>query len=88
MLISGLFSDYLILTLGKPRIKLNNLKTSLRLHCLGLNLIIDSINPLSNISVTEYTVRQRNYAECLFRCHCQRGQIFSLLFLFWKSFVM
>ena len=30
--------------LGKPRIRLNNLKTSLRFPCLGLNPIIDSIN--------------------------------------------
>ena len=29
--------------LGKPRIRLNNLKTSLRFPCLGLNPIIDSI---------------------------------------------
>ena len=38
------FSDYLSLMLGKPRIRLNNLKTSLRCPCLGLNSIIDSIN--------------------------------------------
>ena len=42
--ISGSFSDYLSLMLGKPRIRINNLKTSLRLPCLGLNPIIDSIN--------------------------------------------
>ena len=30
--------------LGKPRIRLNNLKTSLRFPCLGLNPIIDSIS--------------------------------------------
>ena len=30
--------------LGKARIRLNNLKTSLRFPCLGLNPIIDSIN--------------------------------------------
>ena len=41
--IPGLFSDYLSLMLGKPRIRLNNLKTSLRFPCLGLNPIIDSI---------------------------------------------
>ena len=41
--ISGSFSDYLGLMLGKPRIRLNNLKTSLRSPCLGLNPIIDSI---------------------------------------------
>ena len=28
--------------LGKPRIRLNNLKTSLRFPCLGFNTIIDS----------------------------------------------
>ena len=43
------FSDYLSLMLGKPRIRLNNLKTSPRFPCLGLNPIIDSIN-LPNIS--------------------------------------
>ena len=42
--ISGSFPDYLSLMLGKPRIRLNNLKTSLRFPCLGLNPIIDSIN--------------------------------------------
>ena len=36
--------DYLSLMLGKPHIRLNNLKTSLRFPCLGLNPIIDSIN--------------------------------------------
>ena len=42
--ISGSFSDYLSLMLGKPRIRLNNLKSSLRFPCLGLNPIIDSID--------------------------------------------
>ena len=42
--ISGSFPDYLSLMLGKPRIRLNNLKTSLRFPCLGLNPIIDSIS--------------------------------------------
>ena len=28
---------------GKPHLRLNNLKTSLRFPCLGLNPIIDSI---------------------------------------------
>ena len=41
--ISGSFQDYLSLMLGKLRIRLNNLKTSLRFPCLGLNPIIDSI---------------------------------------------
>ena len=41
--ISGLFSDYLSLMLGKPRIRQNNLKTSLRFPCLGPNPNIDSI---------------------------------------------
>ena len=40
---SGSFSDYLSLMLGKPGIRLNNLKTSLRFPCLGLNPIIHSI---------------------------------------------
>ena len=35
-LISGLFSDYLSLMLGKPRIRQNNLKTSLVLLILQL----------------------------------------------------
>ena len=39
-----LVSDYLSLMHGKPRIRQNNLKTSLRYPCLGLNPIIDSIN--------------------------------------------
>ena len=42
--IASSFSDYLSLMLDKPRIRLNNLKTSLRFPCLGLNAIIDSIN--------------------------------------------
>ena len=50
MEISGLFPDYLSLMLGKPHIRLNNLKTSLRFPCLGLNPIIDSIN-LRNIEI-------------------------------------
>ena len=41
--ISGSFPEYLSLMLGKPPIRLNNLKTSLRFTCLGLNPIIDSI---------------------------------------------
>ena len=44
MEISGSFSHYLSLMLGKPRIRLNNLKTSLRFPCLGFNPIIDSIS--------------------------------------------
>ena len=43
MEISGSFPDYLSLLLGKPRIRLNNLKTLLRFPCLCLNPIIDSI---------------------------------------------
>ena len=30
--------------LGKPRIRLDNLKTSMRFPCVGLNSFIDSIN--------------------------------------------
>ena len=45
--ISGSFSDYLSLMLGKSHIKQNNLKTILRFPCLGLNPIIDSINVAS-----------------------------------------
>ena len=42
-----LFSDYLSLMLGKSRITLNNLKTSLRFPCLGLNPIVDCISVTS-----------------------------------------
>ena len=41
MEISGSFTDYLSLM---PRIRLNNLKTSLRFPCLDFNPIIDAIN--------------------------------------------
>ena len=50
--IPGSLSDYFSLMLGKPRITLNNLKTSLRFPCLGLNSIIDSIN-LPLLSLTQ-----------------------------------
>ena len=42
--ISGSFPDYLRFMLDKPRIRLNNLKTSLKFLCPGLNPIIDSIS--------------------------------------------
>ena len=42
------FSDYSSLMLGKPRLRLNNLKTSLRFPCRGLNPIIDSVNGYDN----------------------------------------
>ena len=42
--ISGSFPDSFSLMLGKPRLRLNNLKTSLRVPCLGLNPITDSIS--------------------------------------------
>ena len=38
------FLDYINLMLGKPRIRLNNLKTNLKFPCLCLNPIIDSIS--------------------------------------------
>ena len=41
MKISGSFSDYLSFMLSKPRMRLNNLKTSLEFPCLGLSPIID-----------------------------------------------
>ena len=41
---SMLVSDYLSLMLGKPRIRITNMKTSLRFPCLGHNPIIESIN--------------------------------------------
>ena len=34
----------LSLMLGKPRIRLNDLKTSLRFPCLGLHPIVDSVS--------------------------------------------
>ena len=34
--------------LGKPRIRLNNLKTSLKFPCIGLNPIIDFISHRAN----------------------------------------
>ena len=42
--ISGSFSDYFSLILGKPHIRLNNLKTNQRFPCLCLNPIILSFN--------------------------------------------
>ena len=39
--------------LGKPRLRLNNLKTSQRFPCLGLNLITDSISPMGEKSVSQ-----------------------------------
>ena len=41
--ISRSFSDYLGLMLGKPHIRQNNLKISLKFPCLGLSPIINSI---------------------------------------------
>ena len=38
--------------LGKPRIRLNNLKTSLRFPCRGLNPIIDSITPYTCLNLS------------------------------------
>ena len=42
--ISGVFSDYLSLMRGKPRVRFHYLKTSLIFPCRGLNHILDSIN--------------------------------------------
>ena len=54
--------------LDKPRIRLNNLKTSLSFSCLGLNPIIDSIN----VAMSVVPVMAHNDAQ---RC---RGYIFML----------
>ena len=42
MLIKNLIMMMMMIMLGKPRIRLNNLETSLIFPCLGLNPIIDS----------------------------------------------
>ena len=44
------------LMLSKPRIRLNNLKTSLRFPCRGLNPIIDSINLLDILKSSPYII--------------------------------
>ena len=49
--------------LGKPRIRLNNLKTSVRFPCLGLNPIIDSISPMGEN--TKYIPRSRSFVFCI-----------------------
>ena len=48
--------------LGKPHIRLNNLKTSLRFPCLGLNPIIDSINQ-SQIKMYRQPETKRQLSE-------------------------
>ena len=64
--ISGSFPDYISLMLGKPRIRLNNLKTSLGFPCLGLNPIIDSINPMDEDNGYATTsVERPNYLATL-----------------------
>ena len=52
--------------LGKPCIRLNNLKTSLRFPCLGLNPIIDSINLfiLVNGNWSSYS----DWSDCTAKC--------------------
>ena len=66
--ILGSFSDYLSLMFGKPRIRLNNLTTSLRFLCLGLNPIIDSISPAYGLKQltqdTKSVVRCYRYHIC------------------------
>ena len=54
MEISGSFSYYLSLMLGQPSIRLNNTKTSLIFPCLGLNVIIESIN----LQATDYICKK------------------------------
>ena len=61
--ITGSFSDYLSLMLGKPRIRLNNLKTSLRFPCLGLNPIIDSISLAHGLR--QLTLDTKSDVSCL-----------------------
>ena len=82
--------------LGKPRIRLNNLKSSLRCPCLGLNPIIDSVNlklPLLSFKSRDYDagylsvpVRPIDLDEGRARayCACSRcrwGSFRRLLFL-------
>ena len=56
------FSDYSSLMLGKARIRINNLTTSLRFPCLGLNPIIDSIN-LRNVGIKTKIKQTRGLPE-------------------------
>ena len=58
--------------LGKPRIRLNNLKISLRFPCLRFNLIIDSIN----LNVVTEKIEQIDFLD-----FCVRVLSFSLFFL-------
>ena len=51
--------------LGKPRISLNNLKTSPRLPCLGLNPIIECINR-SNALIIALNIL---YTGGIFHCY-------------------
>ena len=55
--------------LGKPRIRLNNLKTSLRFPCLGLNPIIDSINVLVTDPMMDHIAA----------CNCFGSDIFCFI---------
>ena len=64
------FSDYLSLILGKPRLRLNNPKTSLRFPCLGLNPIIDSINIL---------IKSHNLAPACAHANVDKQYIHSLV---------
>ena len=65
MEISGSFSDYLNLMLGKPRIRLNNLKTSLGFPCLGLNPIIICISPMDEIiELVQLWKKIREHERC------------------------
>ena len=42
--------------LGKPRIRLNNLKTGLRFPCLGLNPVIDSISLIAESHMADLNI--------------------------------
>ena len=45
---------------GKPHVRLNNLKTSLRFPCHALNSIIDSVNPICVVSLYSITAIELN----------------------------
>ena len=60
--------------LGKPRIRLNNLKTSLRFPCLGLNPIIDSINLLVLLKSSVLIFFAEVYTKPITTCVCSQKE--------------
>ena len=74
------FSDYVSFMLGKPRIRLNNLKNSPRFLYLGLNSIIDSIGVCSRYLTFIYLVRPIDL-------YCIQGPVFESIVSLTKSLV-